>query len=246
MIAMNPRDSGLHCFRRLPEQLWTLRKQKAGDVQICFPVPRRPVRCSVSTQTNLGEYPLSGQEFSAQSNDKTHHCETAIPLFSECRKTEFCVVHGICCERIQLWQIVEGCCEKGEPVLGADLTTWFLACLEGLTPTPFFSGHSRLQRSRETDTLPCFGRTCLSAKLSIGLMWVWIGQLRFCLSHIQRQRLGFPDHVLEWCCWEDLIFLDFFVCQFQKTRRSFFSWIILPIGIDWLLVQAQFAWPLFW
>ena len=126
MFAMNPRDSGLHCFRRLPEQLWTLRKQTAGDVQIYFRVPRRPAPYWVSTQTNLGKNPLSGQEFSAQSNDETHHCEAAIPLLGEGREAEFCVVHGIECEHDQLWQIVEGCCETSEPVLGADLTTWSL------------------------------------------------------------------------------------------------------------------------
>ena len=129
MIAMNPKDSGLHCFRRLPERLWTLRKQRAGDVQICFRVPRRPVQYWVSTQTNLGKNPLSGQEFGAQSNDEAHHCKATIPLFGKGWETEFCVVHGMNCERVQLWRIVEGCCETSEPVLSADLTTW---SLEGL------------------------------------------------------------------------------------------------------------------
>jgi hypothetical protein len=36
---------------------------------------------------------LASQQLSAKANDKSHHCQAAIPLFCEGRETELCVTH---------------------------------------------------------------------------------------------------------------------------------------------------------
>ena len=48
----------------------------------------------LSSKTDLVKDALASQQLSAKPNDEAHHGETTVPLFSERRETELCVIHG--------------------------------------------------------------------------------------------------------------------------------------------------------
>ena len=50
---------------------------------------------SESAEADLGQNALTGQQFCTETDDETHHGQSAVPGFSEVDETEACVVgHG--------------------------------------------------------------------------------------------------------------------------------------------------------
>ena len=48
---------------------------------------------SLSAEANLGQDALAGEQLGTQADDEAHHGQASVPLLSEGRETEFCVVH---------------------------------------------------------------------------------------------------------------------------------------------------------
>ena len=69
------------------------RRESAGHNQRDLPVPKHQAPEAISTEANLGKNPLTGEKLGAESDDEAHHGQASVPLLSEGRETEFCVVH---------------------------------------------------------------------------------------------------------------------------------------------------------
>ena len=69
------------------------RREPVGDNPFDLPVPRHQAPERISTEAYLGEDSLAGQKLGAETDHEAHHGEPTIPLLSEGREAEFCVVH---------------------------------------------------------------------------------------------------------------------------------------------------------
>ncbi len=70
-------------------------KESIGHNPFDLPVPRHRAPEWISTEAHLGKNSLTGQKLGAETDDKAHHGEPAIPLLSEGGEAELCVVHRI-------------------------------------------------------------------------------------------------------------------------------------------------------